>query len=438
MKKLLIMILVGGLLGTADEPLKYSLDKCIGYALEHSPGLDNQKIAADLRKLEVAIQEARFDFKLMAGDSHYAQEGENNLNVTLAKELENGLDLSAWVDSSHRNGEGVNGNTLALRVSKTILGGGSRLETRYDLEAAMLDSLMALNTYARTRRKLVQDIKVAYYNVISAQQSLLVKQRALENARRTLAMTREREKPLDIITAEIRIPDNELAVNTATRAIQSGLESLKKLMGMPISEPFDITGEFDFGIHEFDLKADLEWARENLETFVNNRLTRKKLDMQVRIKDEHTLPTVSLAATHYQYGSGRHFDTKGKDEQLFSVNLTWELGRRADLARLGIARCNLAVNQNDYFALDQELATSLTDYHRRLREAAQGVVLREQLCQLQQRKQELYADRWENGEIDILELVRAQTDLEDAAVSLINQKITYLELLAYYEYTMGK
>jgi len=150
------------------------------------------------------------------------------------------------------------------------------------------------------------------------------------------------------------------------------------------------------------------------------------------------LPTLSLAATHYQYGDGSGFNFDGSDEQVLSLNLSWDLGRKADFARLSMARNRLKNNQHDYFILNQELANSLTSYYRSLQESASAVKLQEKLCEFQKRKEELYRDKWENGEIDILELVRTQTDLENSYVDLINKKITYLGLVAYYEFTVGR
>ncbi|MBQ9445335.1 MAG: TolC family protein, partial [Victivallales bacterium] len=59
-------------------------------------------------------------------------------------------------------------------------------------------------------------------------------------------------------------------------------------------------------------------------------------------------------------------------------------------------------------------------------------------CKLINRQVELYRDTWENGEIDILELVRTQTDLENSYVDLSDSKINYLELLANYMFLIGK
>ena len=44
----------------------------------------------------------------------------------------------------------------------------------------------------------------------------------------------------------------------------------------------------------------------------------------------------------------------------------------------------------------------------------------------------------ENGEIDILEFQRSQTNYEDSRIDLINLKTTYMERLAEYTYEIGR
>ncbi|MBQ7177895.1 MAG: TolC family protein [Victivallales bacterium] len=421
-----------------NETKKYSLDECIAYAMEHSPVLAKQNLTVMNQKLQTVIEQAVFDFKLNGGYTQRAQAGTGDTSVTLSKEFENGFDVKSWVSTVRENGVGVTSSYVAVQVSKSILGGGRAAEVRYNMDASMLDEISTYNTWNRARRKLAQDVKVAYYGIIQAQQSLLVKERALKNAEHTLALTKEREKPLDIMTAQIRIPENELAVNTAKRAILNGLDSLKELIGMEVTEPFDITGDFDYQVKDQDLKKDMEFAQDNLETFINNRLERRKLTMQEEIYDNKTIPDVKLSATHYKYGDGDGFNFNGREEQVIALNFTWNLGRNAELARLQTSRNKLESNQHDYFILQQELKTSVIGYHRRLLESADAVRLQESICDFQKRKEELYKDKWENGEIDILELVRTQTDLENANVALIEKKIAYLQLLANYEYTVGR
>jgi outer membrane protein TolC len=426
------------LLTAADAPQRFSLQDCIDYAQAHSPVLAKQDVTVKNQKLQTVIEEARFAFNLSARDSQAFQAGVNSSEISLDKEFQSGVSLRSWLTAERENGRGFSDSTFAVQVSKQLLGGRTALETSYDLKASMVDELSTLNNLNQTRRRLALDVKLAYYNIIQAQQSLMVKQRALENARRNLMLTRERENPLDILTAEIRVPENEQAVNSAQRTIDNGLDSLKERMGFPVQDELAITGDFSFELHSVNLADDLHYAFENIESMLNNRLENRKLHWLLDIRDSQRLPDLSVAATHRQQGNGDGFNFNGPDEQTVTLNLNWEIGRRADAARWQQAQNRIANNQHDYFIISQEITTSLSNYQRRLDESARAVALQENLCKLLQRKEELYRDRWENGEIDILELVRTQTDLENSFVDLINRKIEYLQLVGYYEFTAGR
>jgi len=47
-------------------------------------------------------------------------------------------------------------------------------------------------------------------------------------------------------------------------------------------------------------------------------------------------------------------------------------------------------------------------------------------------------DLWNEGETDILELVRNQNELQKTKVSLVNTKVQYLELIEGYYFAVGK
>ena len=433
----LLLTIAATALRAENQP--WSLRQCIDFALEHSPALAKQKLTVNSQKLERLIAEAAFDTQLKANaNQKFAATDSTSHFLTLSRDFENGLSLSAGLDGTHYSGDDYTDAAASVRISKQLLGGGSTLETRYDLEASIIQELSAQNTLHRQRRRLILDVTLAYYAIIRNQQSLRVKERALENARQTLEITREREKPLDILTAELRIPDNELAVNTALRQIRNGLDSLKELIGLDIAQPLDIDGAFEYKTTQTHPDADREFAIQNLETFLNNRLEQRRLQMLIDIRDENRLPDLSVSAAFLQRGDGDGYNLDGRDEQQIGVTLNWTLGRKADIARHAIAIDNYQKNRHDFFTLCQELARDMANTTRQLDEYQKAVKLQEFKCDLLKRKEELYRDRWENGEIDILELVRTQTDLEDSLVDLIGRKVSYMELLANYHYLIGR
>jgi len=440
MKKSFLTLLLLPVLLFSEETPKWSLQQCIDYALEHSPSLERQKLSTNSQTLQTVIERAAFDWSVSASDTYTnaRPNDDNSATVGLQKDFQNGFKLRTTMTGSHTEHSDYKSTALAFQLSKQILGGGTTLETKYNLEASLLDELIAQNSLKRAKRRLILDVTLAYYTIIRAQQSLTVKQRALENAKQNLLITKEREKPLDILTAELRIPNNELSVNAAKRTIANGLDSLKETMGYDVAKPLDITGEFTYKVQTIIPENDLEFASDNLETIINNRLEKKKYDMLVEIRDSQTLPDVTLSATHRQLGDGDGYNLDGKDEQVLGISFNWTLGRKADKARLEIAYNNLARNNSEYYTLCQEISSSISSYKRRLDEYARAVELQELQCNLIKRQEELYRDKWENGEIDILELVRTQTDLENSYVDLSDSKINYLELLANYMYLIGK
>ena len=440
MKKTLLAFLLLPALLLAEETPKWTLQQCIDYAMEHSPSLERQKLSTNSQTLQTVIEKAAFDWSISASDNYTFASPDNNNSATigLQKDFQNGFKFRTTATGSETEHNDYKSTTVAFQISKQILGGGTALETKYNLKASELDELISQNTLKRAQRRLILDVTLAYYTIIRAQQSLTVKQRALENAKQNLLITKEREKPLDILTAELRIPNNELSVNSAKRTIANGLDSLKELIGYDVAKPLEITGEFTYKVQTIVPENDLEFASDNLETIINNRLEKQKYDMLVKIREFQKLPDVTLSATHRQHGDGDGYNLDGKDDQVLGVSFNWTIGRNADIARYEIAQNNLARNNSEYFTLCQELSANISSYKRRLDEYARAVELQELQCNLIKRQEELYRDKWENGEIDILELVRTQTDLENSYVDLSDSKINYLELLANYMFLIGK
>ena len=90
------------------------------------------------------------------------------------------------------------------------------------------------------------------------------------------------------------------------------------------------------------------------------------------------------------------------------------------------------------FQLVQTRVSQIRNLARSQNETERAVALQEQRVKFGEWQVELYSDRWENGEIIILELIRSQNDLENSKVQVVNQKTTYMELLAEYRFAVGR
>ena len=90
------------------------------------------------------------------------------------------------------------------------------------------------------------------------------------------------------------------------------------------------------------------------------------------------------------------------------------------------------------FNVKQSRTKTLRSLGRRLKEAQESIILQEKKIEVAKKSVALFKDKWESGEIDILEYIRSQNDLENAKVNLINQKTAYMELMAEYRFNVGR
>ncbi len=416
-----------------------SLEQCIEYGLKNSPVLKQAMISHEDRMLQTAIAKARYIFDINYSTDYQVEEEQHNNSLSLSQDIIGGINVSAAGAANYDNESDSDNASLSITLSKKLLGSGSSfLESSEAIIEGLVGETIALNNIRKAKRKLRQEISQSYYRVIRDVQSLGIRERRLEMSKQTLEHAKVREQPLDIITAEIEIPQNELALLQAEEQIKNGLDNLKEIIGMPILQTLEIDPVFNFQSVELNTASDIEFSLNNHEDTLNNRLELKRLQDDYKISRKNILPDVSTSASHRELSKGDEINLQGDAEHTIGLNFSWKFGGARKRANYKIARNAIRRNELSYYSLTQSKTKSIIRLSRQLNELKRSIILQEERLSLNERQIELYKDRWENGEIGILELVRSQSSLEDGKVSLINQKINYLEQLTEYQFEIGK
>lgn len=425
--------------GQQEDVKKFTVDECFDYALKHSPEIKKRIFSLSNSKHDIDIQRAVFDLSLSGGGSRNMENETNSSSLVLNQEVPGGVNVTAAGDLDSDDDDGTDKGALSLTISKQILGGGSIEESLQDYRDSLIDELISRNLLEREKRDIKSDIQSIFYEIIENLQSLEVERRRLESAKKNLEHAIERDKPLDIATAKIEIPQTELNLIRAERTIQSNLDDLKVLIGMSPDEKLLINEEFSYEILKFNVEEDLMYAEDNDELFINNGLSKEILERDVRVKKERTQIDVDLRFQQRFVNEGENTaNLRGNDEQVISINFGWEFGRRADKARLAKSKNRLDENTVDLYILRQNKFRSLRGIARDLEETEKSITIQEQRIALNETQIELYKDRWENGEIDILEYIRSQNNLESSRVQLIRLKTNYMNLVNRYNFEVGK
>jgi outer membrane protein TolC len=432
---LLCLLFLVSSIRAQQQPM--TLEQCMDYALEHSRDLAQLRITLDNQQLTTKISRGKYRPILsLSGDQQGGDDG-TSASASLKQELPAGFTVTASGSADEGQGDNADSRKLSLSISKVLLGGGSWSESMLEIDNSLLSELVERNRLHRYERELAYRVKQNYYLLIRNHQTLRINVLRLERARKNLEHALERQRPLDIATARIEVPDNEAGVLRAKRQIESAEDNLKILIGMDVEEETAFDATFAFAERPIDIRADIAFGVTNHEDIINAGLQKQQLENEWPVQRAKRWPKLTASA-----GSART-DRDGSDveddtDATFGLALSWEPGGYTERLKARRIAWNIDSKEIDIEDLRQEKAKDIRDLGRRIRETLQLVRLQEQKIQVAEQRSELYADRWQNGEIDILEYVRSQNDLENSRIQLINLQTTYMELLGEYDFTVGR
>jgi len=420
---------LGGLFAE-EEPETLSLSASRDYALQYSPTLERQRLTLSNRVDSVIRARSIFDPVFQVSREWRDEDDPGRGTAQIRQTLP--ADIQATLSARYEEEDGAGFTRYALDLSKTLLGGGSYAESMLPIRRAMIQEARQANTLSLEQRELMLRVTQRYYAVVRNLLTLQLRMLQLERAKTNLEHAKVKEDPLDIATAELRVPESELDVLRAERAIQEGLLDLKETIGKPMAELMTVQTQLVYDVRNVNIEADVQRALDSHERVLNARLATQLAEKERDVAKARGWPELSVGVSVVED------EADERDQNVTGeIRLEWPLGDREDRAAAREAERTVAQRQLEEFEARQQVRKDVRSVALRLEEAKRAVRLQENRVSVLERQFLLYQDRWENGEINILEYVRSQNDLENARVLLITQQTRYLELLAEYDFVTG-
>ncbi len=416
-------------IGYAETNALWTIDRCVRFGLRNSPKLQREEFGPLRQELTTEALRNKFAVMLDMGGNYASVSDKTRGAVALKKELPGSVDLTASASKDDGGDSGDGGESYLLRANKLILGGGSIRASKLAIDNSLLEETVSLNSLSLSRRRLSNQITTQYYQVIRDIQTLKVRRMQQQRGMSNLEHAIERDEPLDIANAELDVKENEVSVLRAERAIDSSSDKLKEIMGFKIDEDLLINPDVKFIPETVDVSADLQTCFNEHEEILNQKLNIKKVENELWVRKREIIPSVNLFGTLQRDDS----DSESGDlEHTAGIDLSWEVGSGASRSRVGSLRYKVKQEEISLYIIEREKQLEIRDLGRRLKEQQRQVELSQERIVVQERRLELYRDRWDNGEIDILEFIRSQNDLENSRVILVTQATTYMGLLSDY------
>jgi outer membrane protein len=419
----------------ARVAMAWSLEQCLNYAREHSR--EFQQTRLDYAKVEEQWRQRRaeLDPTLSSSVSKDVHSDQHSASIGLSKSFYGGWNLSTSLTGSGSD-PGQDTVSTSLVLTKELLKSGSISETKKALDDQSVQLLKEGNVLNRESRSLVLRIKRLFFRALRNMETLSIQERRLERSRKNLERALEREDPMDIATAKLEVPSSELSVLSSKINIQAALDELKVAMGMDVKEDFSLLRHLDFKIRDLALDEDISKSLNSHENLLNLDLDLKLKQRHLQLAKRGRLPRLWIKG-ELGHSSVDGFKQLKENEESLSLNLSYPVFHRSAASALNILNLELNHLQLDVTSAQQNKVKTLKQLHRQLREQRQSIDLQVDQVALREQQVELYKDRWNEGEIDILEVVRNENNLENSRVDLVNRKIRYMELLAEYEFERG-
>lgn len=435
-----------------DDTQPLTLSQCIQRALARNFDAELGRYDTANAAASVEIARAGFDTVLQAsttragsrdeGDTRAASSWSNRIGAT--QHLVTGADVtvSTSLDRSKRLTNPYNpayDSDVALTVSQPLLKGAGSAANRSDLDQARVGVARADHVYRGTLMDVVNTTEIAYYTLHFTRRQLEVRQLSLEAAQKLYEENCAKRDvgsvtDLEVVTAQVNLATQQRNVLLAQQSLHNAEDSLRALVGQfELDAPLGTT-EFS-AAPETTPTIDDSFARAKQAQPEYLALAAKieQLRIEQAATRRNRLPQLDLSST-LGYNTQRRSASDALDDLPGSDGYNWQvglelvypIGSRSARAQLIQANNNLARAQLELRQLEQDILVRTRSSVRAVETDREAVRVAALACELSQKQYELEKTRFSVGKSTPRLVLDAQTDLDDARVSLLSSQVDLL------------
>jgi outer membrane protein TolC len=448
----------------APEAPPLSLEACIALAMKKNFDLQIESYSVEQAREALVIARSDFLTTLSGSTSRYlsrstySAQGPNGTTILVPGDS-NSTSYRATVTERLPQTNGtlsVSGSAarsslqpvpfssgVSASISQPLLNGAGSTVARALVERSKLGLSIAQVNYRSRVLLVIRDTENAYYNLVSARETLRIRQLSLELAQRLFEENQARRSTgvatdLVVATAEVGVANARRALLQADQAVRNAEDALLSLINDPHLEARPGPVAFsDFREAAPSFADAYKAARENYPDTLSTQDLIKQLEIDVATAKRNRLPTLNLnASIGYNNLDSSYYDALSNlpdnHGDTRSVSLTYSIpwGMRADRARYRTAVAGLNAEKARLEQLELQLLVSVRSAVRAVETNHASVEIAAQATQLAAKQYDLQKARFDAGLSTSRLVLQAQDDLETARMNELAAKATLWSALA--------
>jgi outer membrane protein TolC len=445
-----------------------SLDEAISRAMKQNFDLQIQSYSTEVAKESLNVAQAAFEPVLNASLGRNLSQAASTINtldgttgvgqrndgtsgsvgVTELLPTNGTVGLSTSVNRSATNSRFSTlnpafNNSVTATVSQPLLKNAGNTVAKATVERSKIGLSIAQLNYQSSVLTVVLNTETAYNNLVSARETLHIRQLSLTLAQRLFEENQARRSTgvmtdLDVLTAEVGVNNARLAVIQAEQNVRTAEDNLLTLTngGDYNQRPGPVAfTEFTGAAPAFD--ASYKLARENYPDYLAQANAIKQTEIDLSVAKISKRPSLNLngslgySNTDDSYGDayGNLPERHGNNWSLGVVySMPW--GMKADNARYRSTMATLNSQKTRLAQLDQSLTVQVRTAVRSVQTNLVSVEIAAKATELSEKQYEAQKARFDAGLSTSRLVLQAQDDLETARFNELAAKVSLRNALA--------
>lgn len=357
---------------------------------------------------------------------------------------------------------------LNFSFTQPLLKGFGTDVNRSAIEVARRNRAISALQFEQIVVSTVQQVEVAYWNLVYQRDNLEVKRQSLALAQDLLEQTKTRVRigtsaPIDIVQSEATVAAREQDIIAAENRVQEAADVLKLLLGFESPEDWESeivpTEVLPVVTAPVELEGSIAAALERRVELKQRCLEEEIRTINVLTADNATKPQLNLSVGYGWTGvnSVSTVDDNGqprvirgdlgdalnqladRDYRQWSAGLAFRLnlGNHTARATLAQRRFELATARQNLAAERQAVILEVRRAVRALQDGAKAIAAAEKARELAERNLDAEQKKFANGMSTNYQVLKIQEDLAAAQAAELQARVAYRQAVAGYHVAVG-
>jgi outer membrane protein len=331
----------------------------------------------------------------------------------------------------------INNYNWLIEARQPLFAGGGIIA---NYQASKIGEDVAVAEETAKSQDIVQEVKIAYYNILRAQRLQDTSQQSVEmlGAHRDTAQNFFRVGLIpknDMLQAEVELANGKQALVRARNAVELAKSRLNTILKRQLISPVDVVDVLDYKPLDKSFGECLDIARSNRPELKIAALKTDQARKVVHVAQSEYFPTVSLVGDYTRFGDTASLaGTDFKDRETWQVMAVaswnfWEWGKTKFRVDAGRAMENQASDQAK--ELNDQIALEIKNAYLLLQEAESQIAVSQKVIDQAEENFRISEARYK-------ERVARSTEVLDAQTLLTKAKSEYANALADYNISSAR